>query len=111
MNRSLGKRIRSLREDRNLTQEYVAGELEMSRQKYARIENGVNNITLNILASLATVFGVAVADITRVLDEEPLVEYRTGESDNASIDVVYDMLDLFYVNKRVYDRMHYKDME
>lgn len=111
MNEILGKRIRCLREDRKLTQEQMAGELDMSRQKYARIENGVNNITLDVLAKLASIFQIEVSDITKVLDKEPATAYRIGEGENTSIDTVFEMLDLFYANKNVYERMYYKDDE
>ena len=50
MNRILGERIKSLRVSNNYTQEQVAEELGMSRQKYARIENGQNNINLDVLS-------------------------------------------------------------
>lgn len=111
MNELLGKRIRDLREDRDLTQEQVAIELNISRQKYARIENGVNHITLEVLAKVASIFRVEVSDITKVLDKELTTAYRVGEGKKGSVDTVYEMLDLFYANKHVYDRMHYKDEE
>lgn len=109
MNAILGKKIRSLREEKEFTQEYVANILGMSRQKYARIENGVNDITLEILTKLADLYGITVGDITKILDKKPVMAYRVGESAAASVEQVYEMLDLFYANKSVYDRMHYKD--
>ena len=48
MNKLLGNRIRALRTARNLTQEQVSDQLGISRQKYARIENGMNRVTLDI---------------------------------------------------------------
>ena len=43
MNEILGSRIKALRNARNLTQEQVAAQIGVSRQKYARIESGVSN--------------------------------------------------------------------
>ncbi len=103
MNTRLGERIRELRKAENYTQEQVAGQLGISRQKYARIEKGINNITLDILTKIAEVLNVTVSDITKVLDKEPIVEYRAGE-DNASSEKIFDMLDLFYANKHMYMR-------
>lgn len=111
MNKALGKRIRCLREDRKMTQEQMAGLLDMSRQKYARIENGVNNITLEVLAKIASIFQIDVSDITKVLEKEPSTVYRAGESTSTSINTVYEMLDLFYANKNIYERMHYREDE
>lgn len=75
MNEMLGSRIKALRSAKNFTQEQVADQIGVSRQKYARIESGVNSVTLDILSKVAEVLGVTVGDITRVLDESPVVEY------------------------------------
>ena len=42
MNEMLGSRIKALRIAKNFTQEQVAEKIGISRQKYARIESGVN---------------------------------------------------------------------
>ena len=107
MNTLLGNRIRELRKARAFTQEQVAERLEISRQRYARIENGTNNITLEILIKLAEILGVSVGDITKVLDETPAVAYRAG-TDETSSEKIFDMVDLFYANKRLYDRLQEK---
>ncbi len=44
MNALLGSRIKALRTAKNYTQEQVADHLGISRQKYARVENGTNSI-------------------------------------------------------------------
>lgn len=48
MNELLGSRIKALRIAKNLTQEQVADQIGVSRQKYARVESGTNSITLDI---------------------------------------------------------------
>ncbi|MGN0340811.1 MAG: helix-turn-helix transcriptional regulator [Lachnospira sp.] len=107
MNELLGSRIKALRCSKNLTQEYVANQIGISRQKYARIESGVNNITLEMLSKIADVLDVAVSDITRVLDETPVVAYRTGDNIGSSEKII-EMLDLFYANKHMYDKLQRK---
>ena len=107
MNVLLGARIRSLRSARGYTQEQMADNLGVSRQKYARIENGTNSITLEILCGVARLLDVSVSDITCVLDEEPTALYRSGTSNN-SAEIVFDMLDLFYSNKHVYEKLQHK---
>ena len=79
MNEILGNRIKALRIAKNLTQEQVAEQIGVSRQKYARIESGANSITLEILSKVAEILDVTVSDITRVLDETSSVAYRAGE--------------------------------
>lgn len=108
MNELLGSRIRALRTTRNFTQEQIADQIGISRQKYARIESGTNNITLEILSKIANILEVAVGDITRVLDETPAVAYRIGTEDSSS-DKIFDMIDLFYANKHLYAKLQYNE--
>lgn len=104
MNELLGSRIKALRIAKNLTQEQVADQIGVSRQKYARVESGTNSITLDILSKVAEILDVTVGDITRVLDETPVVAYRTGGTE-ASSEKIFDMLDLFYANKHMYNKL------
>lgn len=106
MNSLLGDRIRVLRMTRGLTQEQVAEKIGMSRQRYARMENGVTSISLDILSKVSELFGVTIHDITRVLDEAPSVAYRTGDEEN-SPKKIFDMLDLFYANKHLYQKLQH----
>lgn len=109
MNEKLGSRIKALRNARNFTQEYVADKIGVSRQKYARIEKGENNITLDILSKIAGVLDVTVGDITRVLDDSQAVEYRAGDKGESS-KKIFDMLDLFYANKHMYEKLQHKNV-
>ena len=110
MNELLGIRIKTLRNARNLTQEQVDDQIGISRQKYARIEKGTNHIALDVLVKIAEVFDVTVGDITKVLDETPAVAYRAGK-ESASTQKVFDMLDLFYANKHLYERLQHDTEE
>ncbi len=105
MNELLGNRMKELRIAKNFTQEQIADQIGVSRQKYARIENGANSVTLDILSKVAKVLGVTVGDITRVLDDAPAVAYRAG-AENVSSEKIFDMLDFFYANKRLYAKIH-----
>lgn len=104
MNELLGSRIKLLRTANGMTQEQLAEALGISRQKFARIENGNNSITLDILSKIAEALDVTVNDITKVLDEEPSISYRVNET-NSSAEEIFDMLDLFYANKHIYKRL------
>lgn len=106
MNELLRDRIKALRRAKNFTQEQIADQMSISRQKYVRIESGINNITLDILSEIANILDVKVGDITRVLDEIPVVPCRTG-SENVSSKKIFDMLDLFYANKHLYIKLHH----
>lgn len=109
MNEMLGSRIKVLRSAKSFTQEQIADQIGISRQKYARIESGVNSITLDILSKIAEVLDVTVGDITKVLDETPVVAYRSG-GESGSSKKIFDMLDLFYANKHMCAKIQHKDM-
>lgn len=109
MNEALGSRIKAIRSAKRLTQEQVADQIGVSRQKYARIESGANSITFDILSKVADVLGVTVGDITKVLDETPAAAYRSGEERESS-KKIFDMLDLFYANKHMYARLQREDV-
>ena len=104
MNELLGSRIKALRNAKHFTQEHMADQIGISRQKYARIESGINPVTLDVLLQIARILDVTVGDITRILEESPTVAYRAG-SENASTEKIFDMLDLFYANKHLYEKL------
>ena len=107
MNALLGDRIKALRTAKNYTQEQVADRLGISRQKYARVENGTNSITLDLLTKIAEMLDVTVGDITRVLDEKSVVADRL-KTDGISSEKIFDMLDLFYANKHMYTKLQHR---
>lgn len=53
-----GLKIKKLREFKNLTQEYMAGRLEVSQSYYNRIENGQVNLTLERIQAIATILDI-----------------------------------------------------
>jgi len=58
---TVGRRIKELRQRRNLSQQDVADTIEMFASNYARIERGKINVTLGSLIKIANVFGVKLA--------------------------------------------------
>ena len=54
------KRIRDLREDRDLNQTAVAKMLGMSQTGYSKYETGENDVPTDILIKLADFYGVSV---------------------------------------------------
>lgn len=54
------KRIRDLREDRDLTQREVAQRLHCSQQVYSNYELGQRDIPTDILIKLSAFYGVSV---------------------------------------------------
>lgn len=54
------ERIKNLREDHDLTQEYVATYLKINRVVYNRYENGIREIPINLLIKLADFYNVSI---------------------------------------------------
>ena len=54
------KRIRDLREDRDLTQTQIAHMLGMSQTGYSKYETGENDVPTQILIKLADFYGTSV---------------------------------------------------
>lgn len=54
------KRIRDLREDKDLTQTQVAKMLSMSQTGYSKYETGENDVPTSILIKLADFYGTSV---------------------------------------------------
>ncbi|TAE49422.1 MAG: XRE family transcriptional regulator, partial [Cytophagales bacterium] len=51
----IGKKIKKLRELRNITQEYMAEKLDTSQQNYSRWEKGEIEITVSRLEQIAKI--------------------------------------------------------
>ena len=63
------KRIRDLREDRDMNQTQIAKMLGMSQTGYSKYETGENDIPTAILIKLSRYYGVSI-------------DYILGETDN-----------------------------
>lgn len=62
MNRaSIGKQIRKIRLEKELSQENVAADLGISKGAFSKIENGTTNVPLSRLLQIASVLEVDVA--------------------------------------------------
>jgi len=63
MNIKAYENIRKIREMRDLTRDYVAGELKMSTSGYGKIERGEIDLTLSKLSKICVIFGVSITDL------------------------------------------------
>lgn len=62
------KRIKDLREDKDLTQTQLAAMLGMSQTGYSKYETGENDIPTSILIKLANFYGTSVDYILGITD-------------------------------------------
>ncbi len=63
--RHLGKQIRHLRTQLGMTQEELAGELNVTRQALSNWERDVNEPDLNMLKKICFLFGVNMDDFAK----------------------------------------------
>lgn len=104
MNKELGNRIKTIRENASLTQDEVAKYLGITREKYAGIELGVFPPTLEILNQLAKLFNVSVKTLTENTKELNYADFNTAQKTKDKL----DMIDLFYANKNLYKKLIYQ---
>ena len=62
-NKSVGKNIRTIRHQRNWSQEDVANRLGISIPAFSKIETGVTDINLSRLEQIANIYGVNVVNL------------------------------------------------
>ena len=95
----LAKFIQEQRKKRNLTQEFLASELGISRPTYVQIEQGERELTISEAEKLASIFGVSFEDFLAgkapeykvVFEEKP----RKKSSDDLQIRVTSKNLEKF----------------
>lgn len=68
------KRLKELREDRDLTQAQIAKYLNMSQTGYSKYETGENDIPTKILINLATFYNTSVDYLLELTNE--LLPYK-----------------------------------
>lgn len=67
--KSLGEAIKAHRTQCNMTQEFVAGELGVSRQAVSKWESGASDPSTSNLLALAKLFGVSADELLRGVGE------------------------------------------
>ena len=62
-------RLKDLREDHDYTQQQIADAIGITQRKYSYIETGVQQLTAEVLVSLARFYGVSVDYLVGLTDE------------------------------------------
>lgn len=114
MNAILGARIRTLREYKGFTQEQVAGKLNCTRQKYARIEKGLIDISYAIITSVAGILGVKAEEITSAVnnieEKEPMYRKNEEVTKEDGFDFINEMINTFYAHRKLYNSVRQVDV-
>ena len=73
------KRLRDLREDRDMTQKQVAEILGMSQTGYSKYETGENDIPTQILIKLSKLYGTTIDYLLNQTDQKYWRSHRVWE--------------------------------
>ena len=68
--KTLGQRVRILRQEMGLSQEQFALRADMDRTYLAGIENGKRNITVKMAQKLADTFGITLSELFLGVSED-----------------------------------------
>ncbi len=114
MSYALGLRIKELRQIRKISQEQIADVLDMSRQRYSRLENGQVDISYVMIKKIADYLGVSTSEITSAEEEnKELVtlfrEKGSGEDIISSVSKIQEILKVFYAHEKLYFQMKERD--
>lgn len=60
---TLGKRLKTLRENRELSQENLADELKVSQSAYSKWESGQTDISYQTLCKIAEFYGTTMSEL------------------------------------------------
>jgi len=114
MNAILGSRIKNLRESKGLTQEQIADKLNCTRQRYARLEKGLIDISYNTISKIAQILGVEIEEITsaanNICKEEPMFRNNGSLVQEDKFEYILNMIDTFYAHRKLYNSVRQVDI-
>lgn len=115
MNIILGGRIRALRESKGLTQEQIAEKMDCTRQKYARIEKGLIDISYASITAIADILGITAEEITSSVNnakEEELM-FRKGNdiTSEDTFEYINEMINTFYAHRTLYNSVRQVEID
>ena len=61
MNNTIGTRIKKIREERNIKQEYIADEMGITQSSYGRLEKDDNRLTATKLIQISEILNVSIS--------------------------------------------------
>lgn len=74
------KKLRDLREDRDLTQKEVAAYLRITQQQYSLYENGKRTLPVDLLIQLSTLYGVSTDYILDIKNKNNSIKNQVNIS-------------------------------
>ena len=109
MSYAIRRRIHEIRTQKKINQEDIASVLGISRQWFARIENGQSEISYAMIQKTADYFAVPVSSITSANEDIDLKLYfrdiENADNINSSVSKIAEILRTFHAHEKLYNRM------
>ncbi|KAF2514994.1 helix-turn-helix transcriptional regulator [Flavobacterium foetidum] len=99
MKTSIGNKIKSIRELKNYTQQYVAEQLEMTQAGYSKIERGTASLSIEKLEQLSVILELPIESIINFEKSSYFVEARNYVVCDSSNGVSFNTLKKLYEDK------------
>lgn len=93
--KAYGEELKRLRIKKGLSLDDVAQRLDLEPQQVQRTEEGLRDISLDNLQKYAELYGVNTADVTDTVTTNEIPD---------SLEEVKGLIELFYTNKKLYDK-------
>lgn len=115
MSYAVGRRIYELRIQKKVSQEDIASILGISRQRFARMENGQSEIPYSMIQKTADYLAVSVNEIISADESIDLnLLFRDVEDADTigdSVEKIVEILKTFHAHEKLYFRMKGKTDE
>lgn len=95
----IGDKIKSIRELKNYTQQYVAEQLQMTQAGYSKIEKGTTNLTIEKLQRLSVIFELPIENIINFERNSYFVESKNYVVVNKPDEVSFTSVKKLYEDK------------
>ncbi|OXA85990.1 helix-turn-helix domain-containing protein [Flavobacterium hercynium] len=96
----IGDKIKSIRELKNYTQEYMAYQLGMTQAGYSKIEKGKTRVNVEKLQKLSVILDLPVEAIINFESEHYFSHKQTNQSDNVpNNDTSFALMKRLYEDK------------
>jgi len=97
------------------TQEQLAEKLNCSRQKYARLEKGLSDISFASISSISQILGTDIEEITSAVSNEkvdnPMFRGNSSNEHEDKFLFINNMLDTFYAHRKLYNSVRKVDTD
>ncbi len=112
--KKIGRNIKYLRELRNLTQKYMADQLDMTQGNYARIENNTIGVSGERFRKISDILGYSMDFISNFdaerISDQPAIRMDTGRTEIHYLQISPE-LKMLYESKIQYLETHVVELK